>query len=356
MSERKLPPIGNVTPANPFILGPMAGVSDRPMRILCAEYGAAVTCTEMVSANAIKHGNKKTFEFIDIGDDEHPVSMQIFGPDPETMALAAERLSDVPYDILDINMGCPMPKIVKNGEGCALMRDPKRAADIVRACVRVTDRPVTVKMRAGWSADEINAPELAKMCEDAGAAAVTIHGRTRDMLYSGRADREIIRKVREAVSIPVIGNGDVCTPADAISMMEETGCDYVMAARGSRGRPWLFRDMLRCYEACGLGEGELKPGSGRGDGCICDDRCAVTMPSPGELLQIMLRHAEMQMEMKGVSLGLCQIRKHVAWYTAGYPDSARTREEINRAGSPEEVRRILEEWCARAEKAEILCP
>ncbi len=304
--------IGNIELKNSLILGPMAGVTDQPFRRICMEMGAGLAGCEMVSANAVKYGNKKTLELTRISDDEHPVSMQLFGPDPETMAYAAEKLDFVPYDILDINMGCPMPKIVKNGEGSALMRDPERAEAIVRACVKATKRPVTVKMRAGWNASEINAVEIAKRCEAAGAAAVAVHGRTRDQLYTGKADWNIIRLVKEAVSIPVIGNGDVCSFEDAERMKRETGCDFVMVARGARGNPWVFNG------------GE---------------------PSIAEVHDMMLRHAEMQAEYEtDPYLAVCQMRKHIGWYTAGKPGSAQVRAAVNKAGTLEELKDILDSW------------
>jgi nifR3 family TIM-barrel protein len=287
----------------------MAGITDQPFRILCREMGAALVSMEMVSANALKYHNQKTKELIDISPAEHPVSLQLFGPDPETIAAAIGIISVYPYDILDINMGCPVPKIVKNGEGSALMRNPRLAADIVRAAVKESDRPVTVKIRRGFSENEVNAVEVARALEDAGAAAIAVHGRTREQYYSGKADWEIVRQVKEAVKIPVIGNGDVQSLEEAEARKRQSGCDAVMICRAARGNPWVF--------------------AGR-------------TPSKGELREMMLRHARMQMEAKGDALGVCQMRKHIAWYTAGYPDSAALRKRINEASSYEEVKEMIE--------------
>lgn len=321
--------IGDIQLANPFVLGPMAGVTDRPFRVIAHEMGAALVSMEMVSANAVRHGNKKTLELVDISNEEHPVSMQLFGPDAETMVYAFEQLREVPFDILDINMGCPMPKIVKNGEGSALMLDLPRAEKIVRELVRVSDRPVTVKIRRGFDEDHINAVEAAKMFEAAGAAAIAVHGRTREQYYSGKADWNIIREVKEAIRIPVIGNGDVTSPEKAERLMEETGCDMVMIARAARGNPWLFRDCVHFHET-----GEKLP-----------------RQSVEEVYQLMLRHIRMQLDEKGDHLGLLQMRKHVAWYTNGFRNSAALRSAINRAESKEAMEAILENWVASSRDA-----
>jgi len=318
--------IGGVRLDGRAVLGPMAGVTDRPFRVICREMGAAMTATEMVSANAVKHGSLKTREFIKIDESEHPVSMQLFGPDADTIAFAIDALRRLPYDILDINMGCPMPKIVNNGEGCALMKKIDTAAAIVRMAVRVSDRPVTVKMRAGFDADSINAVELALAAEDAGAAAVAVHGRTREQYYSGSADWEIIRRVKEAVKIPVIGNGDVTDPLKYAAMREQTGCDFVMIARAARGNPWIFR-ACRQYEETGT---------------------VPERPSVMEVREMMLRHASAELLEKPERVAIPEMRKHAAWYAAGYRGSARLRSRVNETKSYAELEKILDEWVEEA--------
>lgn len=312
--------IGNVTLKNRYILGPMAGVTDLPFRLLCKEQGAGLLCMEMVSAKAILYNNKNTETLLEIHPDEQPVSLQFFGSDPKIMSEMAKRVEERPFDIMDINMGCPVPKVVKNGEGSALMKNPKLVHEIVSAMVKAIQKPVTVKIRKGFDDTCINAVEIAKIIEDAGAAAVAVHGRTREQYYSGTADWEIIRQVKEAVSIPVIGNGDVTSPQKAEELVKQTGCDGIMIARGAQGNPWIFSEMI-AYEQTGK----------------LPDR-----PSRKEVREMMLRHARLQLQYKGEYLGIREMRKHVAWYTKGLQGSAKLREEINRVESYEELEKLLE--------------
>ena len=242
--------IGNVELENIYILGPMAGVTDLPFRLLCREQGAGLLCMEMVSAKAILYNNRNTEQLLTIHPDEKPVSLQLFGSDPKIMSEMAKRIEERPFAILDINMGCPVPKVVRNGEGSALMKNPKLVYEIVSAVVKAIEKPVTVKIRKGFDDEHVNAVEIAKIIEEAGAAAVAVHGRTREQYYSGTADWDIIRQVKEAVSIPVIGNGDVTSPQKAEALLQQTGCDGVMIARGAEGNPWIFSEMT-AYEADG---------------------------------------------------------------------------------------------------------
>ncbi len=313
--------IGNVTLKNNLILGPMAGVTDLPFRLLCAEQGAGLLCMEMVSAKAILYNNKNTKAMLAIDEREHPVSLQLFGSDPQIMGDIAKRLEDegVPFDILDINMGCPVPKVVNNGEGSALMKNPILAGQIIEAMARATSRPVTVKIRKGFDDAHVNAPELAHIAQESGAAAVAVHGRTREQYYSGKADWSVIRKVKETVTIPVIGNGDILTAADAIRMGEETGCDGFMIARGARGNPWIFQQILHEWET---GEPLAKP----------------TM---GEMVEMMLRHARMQIEFKGEYVGIREMRKHAAWYTGGYHGASNIRRALNEVESYEQLEELM---------------
>ena len=311
--------IGSVTLPNNLILAPMAGVTDLPFRLLCKEQGAGLLCMEMVSAKAILYKNRNTESLLEIDPRENPVSLQLFGSDPEIISTIAHQIEERPFDILDLNMGCPVPKIVNNGEGSALMKNPKLAGEIIRETVKAIDKPVTVKIRKGFDDEHINAVEMAKIAEDAGAAAVAVHGRTREQFYSGRADWDIIRQVKEAVSIPVIGNGDLLTAEDVIAMEEQTGCDGFMIARGAQGNPWIFRQIPHYFET---GEHLAKP-------------------TLEEVTQMILRHARMMLEFKGEYIGIREIRKHAAWYTAGYPNSARLRVAINNVESFEALEELL---------------
>ena len=309
--------IGNVELENNVILGPMAGISDLPFRLLCHEQGAGLVCMEMVSAKAITYKNKNTDKLMDIHPSEHPVSLQLFGSEPDVMAEATRMIDDKPYDILDVNMGCPVPKVVGNGEGSALMKKPELIEKIVKALVSATDRPVTVKIRKGFNDNSINAVECALAAQQGGAAAVAVHGRTREQYYSGKADWSIIAKVKDAVNIPVIGNGDVVDGPSAKALFEETGCDGIMIARAAQGNPWIFREVVSYLK------GEGTP-----------DR-----PSPQEVYDTVMRHADLQLEYKGEYIGIREMRKHVSWYTAGYPGSARFRNIINQMEDMESLKK-----------------
>ena len=311
--------IGNVKLENDLILGPMAGVTDLPFRLLCKEQGAGLLCMEMVSAKGIMYNNKNTKFLLTIDERERPVSLQLFGSDADIISEQAKRIEELPFDILDINMGCPVPKIVNNGDGSALMKNPRLAGEIIEKTARAIQKPVTVKIRKGFDDAHINAVEMAHIAQESGAAAIAVHGRTREQYYSGKADWEIIRKVKEAVHIPVIGNGDVWTPQDAIDMRKQTGCDGVMIGRGAQGNPWIFKQILH-YEQTG----EL-----------------LEKPSPQEVTEMILRHAKMQMEFKGEYIGMREIRKHAAWYTAGYKNSAKLRGKINETETYEELKELL---------------
>ena len=313
--------IGTVELENPYILAPMAGVTDLPFRLLCKEQGAGLLCMEMVSAKAIQYNNKNTKALLEIHPEELPVSLQLFGSDPDVISEIAKRIEELPFSILDINMGCPVPKIVKNGEGSALMKNPKLVYEIVRKTARAIQKPVTVKIRKGFDDTCINAVDIAKIIEDAGGKAVAVHGRTREQYYSGKADWDIIRQVKEAVSIPVIGNGDVVSGESAIAIQKETGCDGVMIGRGAQGNPWIFSELLE-YERTGK---------------------MPLRPSVEAIKKMMIRHAQLQMQYKGEYLGIREMRKHVSWYTSGLPNSAKLRDEINRVESYEELEQLLEE-------------
>lgn len=313
--------IGNITLENNLILAPMAGVTDLPFRLLCKEQGAGLLCMEMVSAKAILYKNKNTEELLTIDVRENPVSLQLFGSDPDIMSEIARQIEDRPFDILDINMGCPVPKVVNNGDGSALMKNPVLAGQIIEKTARAIKKPVTVKIRKGFDDTRINAVELAHIAQESGAAAVAVHGRTREQFYSGKADWDIIRQVKEAVSIPVIGNGDILTAADVIAMEQQTGCDGFMIARGAEGNPWIFKQILHYFET-----GEELP-----------------RPDFAEVTEMLMRHAKMQLEFKGEYIGIREIRKHAAWYTAGYKNSSKLRGRINEVENFEQLKELFEE-------------
>ena len=311
--------IGSVELKNPVILAPMAGVTDLPFRVLCSELGAGMVCTEMVSAKAISFHNKNTEALLEISPKEHPVSLQLFGSDPDILSRMAAYLEDRPFEILDLNMGCPVPKVVKNGEGSALLRQPRLVEEIISKTVRATKKPMTVKIRKGFEENEANAPEIARIAEASGAAAIAVHGRTRSQYYSGKADWEIIREVKKAVKIPVIGNGDVDSPQKAKALMEETGCDGIMVGRAARGNPWIFREISDYLE-----KGILRE-----------------RPSKTEIRDMMLRHTRMQIAYRGEYGGIREMRKHISWYTAGFPNSAKLRQAVNQAETLSQMETLL---------------
>ena len=307
--------IGNVTLDNNIILAPMAGVTDLPFRLLCREQGAGLLCMEMVSAKAIMYRNKNTESLMEIHPDEKPVSLQLFGSDPDIISEMAKQIEERDFAILDINMGCPVPKVVNNHEGSALMKNPSLVEQIVSKTVKAISKPVTVKIRKGFDDEHVNAVEIAKAAEAAGASAVAVHGRTREQYYAGKADWDIIAQVKQAVSIPVIGNGDITGAESAKAMLEQTGCDGIMIGRAARGNPWIFREISTFLET----------------GVKAD------APTKKEVRDVILRHAALQLEVKGEYIGIREMRKHLSWYTAGYPNSSRLRAKINEMETMEEL-------------------
>lgn len=311
--------IGNVTLDNNVILAPMAGVTDLPFRLLCREMGVGLVCMEMVSAKAIYYKNKNTDALLEVHPGEVPASLQLFGSDPEILAAMAARMQERPYSFIDLNMGCPVNKVTGNGEGSALMKKPELVEKILTAMVRAVDKPVTVKIRKGFDENHVNAVEIAKIAESCGVAAVAVHGRTREQFYQGRADWDIIRQVKEAVKIPVIGNGDVDSAWRAKELLEQTGCDGVMIGRAAQGNPWIFREVVQYLET-----GELPP-----------------PPTNAQKRELILRHAGMELEYKGEYTAVREMRRHLAWYTFGMPNSARFRQQINSMETMEELQNSL---------------
>lgn len=312
--------IGSVTLDNNVILAPMAGVTDLPFRLLCREQGAGLVCMEMVSAKAIYYRNKNTDNLLAVHPEETPASLQLFGSDPEILAEMAKRIEDRPFSVLDFNMGCPVHKVVNNKEGSALMKDPALVRRILTAMVKAVKKPVTVKIRKGFDEAHCNAVEIARIAEDCGVAAVAVHARTREQYYSGQADWEAIAQVKEAVDIPVIGNGDIDNPHSALRMIEQTGCDGVMIGRAAQGNPWIFREVIQFLE----------------DGTI------PTPPDLREKREMVLRHARLQLEYKGEYTAVREMRKHLAWYTVGMPHSAKFRQMINALDSMEQLVRSVD--------------
>ena len=314
--------IGNVQLENNVFLAPMAGVTDRPFRVLCKEKGCGLVVTEMVSAKGMHYNDERSSKLTEVEDGEKPVSIQIFGSNPGIMAGIAEKLNTSDASIIDINMGCPTPKITKNGEGSALMLRPALVAEIVKAVSMASSKPVTVKIRKGWDDEHVNAVEIAKIAQENGAKAVAVHGRTREQFYSGKADWDIIRRVKDAVEIPVIGNGDIVNPEDAKNMLTQTGCDAVMIGRGAQGNPWIFERVLHY-----LKKGQVLPA-----------------PSAEEIIGTILRHMQMLIALKGEHIGICEMRKHIAWYIKGMRNATFVREKVFRLDDKEEIIELLKEF------------
>lgn len=314
--------IGSVELDNPFVLAPMAGVTDLPFRLLCKEQGVGLLSMEMVSAKAISFHNKNTDKLMEIEKSEHPIALQLFGSDAGIISEMAREIEEKEFDILDLNMGCPVPKVVNNGEGSALMKNPRLVEEIVTKTVRAIHKPVTVKIRKGFDENNINAVEIARIAEASGASAIGVHGRTREQYYSGEADWDIIAQVKQSVKIPVFGNGDVTNIDTARRMFRETGCDGIMIGRAARGNPWIFRELAAYFE-----KGIVIP-----------------RPTVEEVKEMIGKHAALQLEYKGEYTGIREMRKHVAWYTAGFPYSAALRRGVNEISDMDGLYQLLDRF------------
>lgn len=314
--------IGNIELDNNVFLAPMAGITDRPFRILCKEQGCGLTYTEMVSAKGLHYNSKKTENLLYIQPADRPVAVQLFGSDPGILAQEAAKLWEDGADIIDINMGCPTPKIVKNGDGAALMKNPRLVAEIIRRMSQAIKIPLTVKIRKGWDRNSVNAVEIARIARESGAAAIAVHGRTREQMYGGSADWDIIAQIKKDLDIPVIGNGDIFTPGDAVWMLERTGCDAVMIGRGARGNPWIFSRTLKL-----ISQGENAP-----------------HPDIRQVLRMIERHTDLSIDQKGEKLALREMRKHVGWYLKGFRNAGAIRKEANRAATREQFFQILKDY------------
>lgn len=307
--------IGNLNLDNKVFLSPMAGVTDLPFRLICKEQDCGMLYTEMVNSKALCYDDQNTKKMLKIEEEEHPVAIQIFGSDPEYMGGAAKILNSYPNEILDINMGCPAPKVVKNGDGSALLKNPELAAKVLRSVVDNSEKPVTLKIRKGWDDTCINAVEIAKIAQDCGISAIAVHGRTREQYYSGKADWDIIKEVKQNVSIPVIGNGDVFEVEDAINMLNKTNCDAIMIGRGAQGNPWIFKRINHYMQT-----GEILPD-----------------PTLEEKIDTAMKHLKLAVQEHGEYVAVREMRKHIAWYLKGLRNSAKVRDEINKIESYEEV-------------------
>ena len=314
--------IGNVSLDNRVFLSPMAGVTDLPFRLICKQKGCGMLYTEMINAKALCYDDENTKKMLRMDKDEHPVAVQIFGSDPEFMGKAAIIMNQYPNEILDINMGCPAPKVIKNGDGSALMRNPKLAAEVLTAVVKNSEKPVTLKIRKGWDDDSVNAVEIAKIAEECGISALAIHGRTREQFYSGKADWDIIAEIKQAINIPVIGNGDVFEVEDAVNMLEKTKCDAIMIGRGAQGNPWIFNRINHYMKT-----GEILP-----------------EPTLEEKITTAIRHMNLAVAEHGDYVAVREMRKHIGWYLKGLKNSAKYRDQINKITDYKEVIAMLEEY------------